>query len=286
MAFKPMLAAEADLSKLRFPLVASPKLDGIRCSVLDGKALTRSLKDLPNRHARGLLSDPMLDGLDGELIVGDPTAHDAYRTSASGLMSRDGTPEFTYYVFDLHDEPAPWQERFERLQRRYMPEFVKVLPHMTVSSLDELLAYEVAMLAQGYEGLILRDPSGAYKFGRSTVREGLLLKLKRFSDAEAIVIDTIEELHNANEARTNALGRTERSSHRENKTGTGRMGALVVRDVETDVVFNIGTGFNAEDREQSNWVGKMVKYKSFKIGVKDKPRHPVFLGVRDARDMS
>jgi len=34
--FKPMLAKEAELDKLRFPLLASPKLDGVRAVVRDG----------------------------------------------------------------------------------------------------------------------------------------------------------------------------------------------------------------------------------------------------------
>ena len=48
--FKPMLAATvADRSKLRFPYLASPKLDGIRCLVLNGEVLSRSFKPIRNR---------------------------------------------------------------------------------------------------------------------------------------------------------------------------------------------------------------------------------------------
>jgi DNA ligase-1 len=50
--------------------------------------------------------------------------------------------------------------------------------------------------------------------------------------------------------------------------------------VNTGVEFNIGTGFTAEDRAKKDWVGLIVKYKFFPIGVKDKPRHPVYLGLR------
>ena len=33
MTFRPTLAVAADFSKIRYPVYASPKLDGIRCSI-------------------------------------------------------------------------------------------------------------------------------------------------------------------------------------------------------------------------------------------------------------
>ena len=40
------------------------------------------------------------DGLDGEIIVGPATAEDVYRVTNSAVMSRDGEPDFTYWLFD------------------------------------------------------------------------------------------------------------------------------------------------------------------------------------------
>ena len=37
-------------------------------------------------------------------------------------------------------------------------------------------------LKEGYEGLILRSPEGKYKFGRTTIKEGNLFKVKPFRD--------------------------------------------------------------------------------------------------------
>ena len=56
------------------------------------------------------------------------------------------------------------------------------------------------------------------------------------------------------------------------------------------VEFNIGTGLTAQDRQaiwdnQQNFVGKLAKYKFFPVGIKDKPRHPVFLGWRSNIDI-
>src|SRR6201984_1758025 len=100
-AFKPMLAGKLDPAKLQFPVIIQPKLDGIRATVVGGKLLTRTLKEVPNRHIFNLLSKSEYEGLDGELIVGSPVADDCYRTTVSGVMSSDGEPDFTYNVFDL-----------------------------------------------------------------------------------------------------------------------------------------------------------------------------------------
>ena len=288
-AFKPMLASPADLSKLELPMFASPKLDGIRCSIVQGRALTRTLKWVPNKIVFDYLSNPEFTGLDGELIVGEPTDKDVYRNTVSGVMSRDGVPEFTYRVFDMFDIPSGWAGRFQEINSMFNSHSViRPVEHEFITHLDDLAAYEAKLLALGYEGVMLRKPNGHYKFGRSTAKEGLLLKVKQFQDSEAIVLDVIEEMFNGNEATTDNLGRTKRSSHKENKVGKGRMGALRVRDVKTGVEFELGTGFTDVERQEF-WLddrrGHFVKYKSFHVGVKDKPRHPVYLGLRDARDM-
>jgi DNA ligase-1 len=68
------------------------------------------------------------------------------------------------------------------------------------------------------------------------------------------------------------------------------LGALVVRDLKTGVVFNIGTGFTAADRlemwkNRANLLDKIVTYEYLPIGVKDKPRHPCFKGFRIEADL-
>lgn len=287
--FKPTLACDANVDLLKFPLYASPKLDGVRCSIVNGKALTRTLKAVPNRHIYEFLSNEVLSGLDGELVVGSPTADDAYRVTVSGVMSHGGEPEFTYHVFDDHRVQAGWLERFESLRASITDTGrICVLPHTLIQNHDDLMAYEAAQVDAGYEGVILRHPTAPYKYGRSTVKEGYLLKLKRFEDSEAEVIDIEEEMFNGNDATTNELGRTKRSTAKAGLVPKGRMGKLHVRDLKTGVEFHIGTGFNDTDKEQfwlNDYRGRVIKYKFFPVGMKDKPRHPVFLGFRDRRDM-
>lgn len=305
MSFKPMLASPADFKILQYPLFASPKLDGIRAVVLDGRLVSRKLLNIPNKHIFSMLSNPEFNGLDGELIVGDPTAHDVYRTTSSAVMSHGGTPDCTFHVFDWHDmcdrfasrldavrrQIGEWQhdEAVQNMARRLKGEgAIKIVTHEHVHINDEdaLLEYEAKQIALGYEGLILRSGMGLYKHGRSTAREQYMLKVKRFKDSEAEVIGVVEEMHNGNEAERDELGRTKRSKAKAGLTGKGTMGALAVRDITSGVEFEIGTGFTAADRARMDWVGKIVKYKFFPVGVKDKPRHPVYLGERHAADMS
>src|SRR5512139_310093 len=72
MPVKPMLAAAAptELAGLPYPLLASPKLDGVRATVQGGVVLSRSLKPLPNRFVQARYGRPEFEGLDGELSCG------------------------------------------------------------------------------------------------------------------------------------------------------------------------------------------------------------------------
>lgn len=295
MNYKPMLAVNAVFDKIKYPVFASPKLDGIRAAVVDGKLLSRTLKPIPNRHIYSQLSANWLDGLDGELIVGSPTSKTCYTDSVSNVMAHDKMPNYTYYVFDDHSNPtATYRFRRERLLDNFNGRInspqICLLEQNLISCEDDLLAYEATKVAEGYEGVIIRNPEAPYKYGRSTVREGYLLKVKRFEDSDAEILGFEEEMFNGNEAQTNELGRTKRSTAAQGLVGKQTLGAFRVRDCVSGVEFSIGTGLTAAERQQfwdrqDDFRGKILKYKFFAVGVKVAPRHPVFLGMRDARDM-
>lgn len=286
---KPMLsAALKDTDQIKFPSMLSPKLDGIRCLILAGIPVTRNFKHVPNRAIFNALKGLKLPPLDGELIVGPPTADDCYRATNSGVMSQDGEPDWTYWVFDWYDEKASFAERHgnvvNKLERLGHPRLLPV-PHLPAHSVAEVERFEAECLKAGYEGIMGRDPLGYYKSGRSTMREGGLWKLKRFFDGEAKIIGFEERMHNDNELTKDELGRAKRSSHKANRHGRGDLGALKVRDCATGVEFDIGTGFSDDERSRiwsnrEEWLGVTVKYKSQPVGVKDKPRFPVYLGLR------
>jgi DNA ligase-1 len=285
---KPMLSATLDnIDAVKFPALLSPKLDGIRCLIIDGVPHSRNLKYIPNRHIFDTLVDLQLPPLDGELIVGNPKAADCYRTTNSGVMRRDGEPDWAYYVFDIV-EGGVFADRLRRAKAAVQAvghKRLRIVPHIATHDTEKLLSFESQMLIAGYEGIMGRSLTGPYKHGRATMKEGHLWKLKRFVDSEYRVIGIVEQMHNANEATRDALGRTKRTSHKAGKVGKQTMGALKAVDIHSGVQFEVGTGFTDEDRLTiwETWPeahDTIRKYKSLPIGVKEKPRFPVDLGPR------
>lgn len=297
--FKPMLAGKAPaLEDLRYPVLASPKLDGIRAIVRDGRVLTRNLLEIPCPTVQELFGDPLFNGFDGELIVGPPGAPDAYRRTASIVMSQDYadtrlTP-IVFHVFDDWSHDGVFDERLTSVRSRIRKSsrIMSAVPHSLLANKHMVQIMEELWLADGYEGLMLRDPKGEYKFGRSTTKQGGLLKLKRFEDMEAEIIGFKELQHNGNTERTGGLA-NRRSTKQQGKQGGRVLGAFQVRGLSgayQGVEFDVGTGLSDADRvefweAQGGLLGKILKCKYFPLGSKDKPRFPVFKGFRHKADM-
>lgn len=288
---KPMLAGKCEqMSSLTFPLLATPKLDGIRCLKVGGQALTRSFNPISNRFTREWIEAHLPDGVDGELLVNNAT----FNETAGHIGRHDGKPDFRFHVFDFVNDAleVPYACRMQELAR--LPEFErvqKVLP-LEMRSFDELVAYEECCVTEGYEGVMIRTPSSPYKCGRSTEREGFLLKIKRFEDAEAVVLDTYEGLTNNNPAEKDAFGRTKRSSAKENKVGRGELGGFTVRHMATGVEFRLGYNHivGGVDRvtlwqQRESLIGRMVKFMHQPSGAKEAPRFPKFCGFREDWDL-
>jgi DNA ligase-1 len=295
---KVMLAIKAkEFEALNYPLLASPKIDGIRATNKHGTLLSRTMTAIPNSLTQKIFSDPTYHGFDGELVVGAPNHPNCMQNTMSGVMSRDGEPDVWWYIFDRWDIDKPYMHR-----ARAAKESITVgknprvlwLPQTLIRTVQELYSYENARIEEGYEGVILRSPDGIYKQNRSTLKEGLMMKVKRFLDSEAEIIGAYELMHNNNEATIDARGYTKRSTHAENKEASGILGGFNVRDIHSGSEFDVGTGFTHEQRKNlwEAWqknpayiTSKLLKYKYFPVGVVDKPRHPIFLGFRDQRDM-
>lgn len=296
MAFKPNKAATCkDITAIRFPVICTPKLDGFRCTIQGGIALSNSLKALPSKLVQSRFACDAYEDLDGELIYGDPTAADVFKKTSSAVMSIEwpehlDRDELRLYVFDKFSD-LPYNARLAQLAVFIKDQYIVPLQAHRLADMDQLNDYEQYHTSMGYEGVMGRDPHGHYKQGRSTMLEGGLWKLKRFLDAEAEVIGFTELMHNANEATTNELGATARCHKQEGKVGRRTLGALIVKDIKTGVEFNVGTGFTEQER-QTIWDNteyfwkKIITYKYFPIGVDKKPRHPVFKAFRAKLDMS
>lgn len=290
--FKPMLAGKADLDNIKFPVMASPKLDGVRVIVYDGVVYSRNFKRIPNDHVQALFGRKECHGFDGELIVGDVTSDTVFQATTSGVMTGAGRPDVMFHVFDDISVDDSFENRYHQLDARIRKECrgikVVLVPHRLINNIKTLMDFEEKCVAQGFEGIMIRDPNGKYKHGRSTTKEGGLLKIKRFEDDEAVVIGCEELMTNLNEQELDNLGHKVRSSKKEGLVPAGKLGALIVKH-KTFGEFKIGSGFTEDARiklwrERDELKGRLAKFKYQPSGVKDKPRFPVFLGFRNKID--
>jgi DNA ligase-1 len=295
--FKPMLSATlADPETLEYPVYVSPKLDGLRCLIRGGEAVSRNLKPFRNLHVQKMLKG-LPDGLDGELIVGSPAEGHVLNRTQSGIMSVDGAPEFAFWVFDNFLTPGTWLERYVSNRTYLYPRSgtphpaIREVDHHLVNSSSELLTFETEFLEAGYEGLMVRGIEGPYKHGRSTLSEGYLAKWKRFTDGEAFVTHIFEGVHNENQLTRSATGAAQRSHHQENKTPAGCVGTIVATACDTGVVMQISPGRMTHDMRRHYWlqqdqlIGKVIKYKAFEYGRKDSARFATFQDFRHPEDM-
>lgn len=309
--WRPLLAAtletEEDFATIEYPVLASYKVDGMRITCLRDGPRTRSNKEIPNKYVRELMSHHGLCFLDGEVVVGSPTAPHVFHTTQSALMSFDGKPVFSYYVFDSVDimgVPCPFQVRLDdakNIVEKYMRNrtanggvYVEVLEHRLIANREELDAFEEEALLLGYEGIMVRKQYGKYKFNRSTLKEGILLKVKRFMDAEAMIIGWEPLEVNGNEAFIDERGYQRRSSEKAgmtlDHTRAGKLKAVGVNGKWKGVEFKIGSGLDDDTRRaiaQSFHLfdQKIFTYKYQDVGSKDKPRAPIYKGIRIAADM-
>jgi DNA ligase-1 len=292
---KPMLASAFDPDKAQYPYLATPKIDGIRFLIVDGQAVSRSFKPIRNRYIQEALQC-LPEGIDGEITCGD-----SFQSSTSGVMSYDGEPDFHVWIFDYvecgPDVILPYNERMRQLEELdALGEFEEldrerytILYPDPVEDLERVQELMENYTAAGYEGVMLRDPKGTYKFGRSSVKEGIILKVKEFIDDEGVIVGFKEKMSNQNEAVRNQWGYIERKGGRGGFIPANTLGAFILD--YNGQQLQCGSGLNDEQRKdiwenQDAYVGKLVKFKYMSHGVKDLPRHPIFLGFRDPDDMN
>jgi DNA ligase-1 len=265
---------------------------------VDGEARSRSMKLIPNESVRQAL-EGLPDGIDGELMV-----QGNFSDCSSAFMSKKKVvTDFMFFTFDwIRPDDEDWLNRafdsrlslLTQWSETYGHNNLSVVEHVVITNAADLGAYEAVCLSQGFEGVMVRDPKGAYKHGRSTTREGGLLKIKQFADEEMTVTGFVEREHNDNEAEEDAFGRTKRSTSKEGKRPAGDMGVMVGTTVDGAIV-ELGTGFTAEERVvmwnmRAQLIGKLVKFKHLPAPggrpAGTRPRHPVYLGFRDTADLS
>ena len=284
---------DKDAKLLNYPVVGSPKLDGIRALVIDSQVLSSTLKPIGNKHIQMCLGKKIYNGLEGELIVGDPCDPDSFNNTTGAVRRSSGEPDFKFYVFDNFNEPSlSYKDRFLNDSIKYA-----ILPHIMVveqtkiDTFHELLLFEEMVVNKGYEGAMIRSFDGVYKEGRTTLREQNIFKRKPVSDAEAKIMGFNEQMTNNNEQTLNELGKHVRSSHKENKTPAGTLGSLILKCDLWDEPFSCGSGMTDEFKQeiwdnQDNYKELIVVFKYQAYGSRDKPRQPIFKGFRDKDDIT
>ncbi len=231
----------------------SEKLDGVR-GYWDGRALWSKngvLLHPPEDFVSGLPDFP----LEGELWGG----RGSFGRMAGWVRRSNphqGWQALKFGIFDAPEVPGDFSVRIAAARKWFAEnpsEYAFVISQMPVEDVAHLERELDRVLALGAEGLIVRRSDALYEPGRS----GSILKVKRFEDAEAVVVGHLT-----------GSGRNKR-----------RLGSLLVRTPE-GLEFKIGSGFSDAQRESPPPPGAVISYRH--IGYHDSgiPRFPVYLRIR------
>jgi DNA ligase-1 len=231
----------------------SEKLDGVRALWTGEFLLSRQGNRFfaPDWFTSGL---PSIQ-LDGELWID----RKRFQSTVSVVRRQDAGQawrDVKYVVFDAPDADRQFEER-RRVIRDAVREdrcpHVRVLYQVRCDGDDHLRNELTRIESLGGEGLMLRQPGSKYEAGRSHT----LLKVKRFHDAEARVVEHLP-----------GAGR-----HK------GRLGALLV-ELSGGTRFSVGTGFTDAQREKPPAIGSIITFRFQELTDGGVPRFPSFVRVR------
>lgn len=285
---------------LRYPLIGMAKYDGIRAATPNGNPQSNSGKPFPNRNVMNLLRE--FPDHDGELIVGNPTDPAVCQSTQSVVMSDDADiSNLRFFVFDhLGDTSKPFLERVIKLDYFGWHGFIIPAPWRWINNLSDLLSYIALCDELGYEGVILRDPKGQYKHGRTTLgcdRQGRpksnewgMLRIKPREDMEAVIVGWDYLYINTNEALPSELGYAKRSSAKDGKVRVDTVGSLRLKSKSFPDEYGLGI---ADPRDQAmlwalrdSLTGQIAKHTYQPYGSLRAPRQPQnFKGLRSRIDM-
>ena len=235
----------------------SEKLDGVRAR-WDGAALhSRRGNRLhaPPWFVKGFPAEP----LDGELWLGRGAFEKLSGTVRRAVPDDDAWRDVRFMVFDLPAHPADFDGRLRRLRAlfaRVASPHIALIEQFRVADHAELMAALDRVVALGGEGLMLHDGRARYRAGRTND----LLKVKRYEDAEAVVVAHLP-------------GRGKYA---------GLLGSLLV-ETPDGRRFRLGSGFSDEQRRRPPPVGATVTYKHYGVTGNGIPRFASFLRVRPER---
>jgi len=280
-------------------LLASYKIDGIRCIFKDGEMLSRALKQFPNNQLWTRFMDLAIFAKNRNILMdGELYSPSISFNELSGIIRQLDCPlpeDLTFNCFDIVEDNLFEMQFHNRIMLLdslgFNSKYFKTISQWSVFSPKEVEDLFENALANGFEGLILRDPNGYYKFGRGTVKEGLIYKLKPFVTFDAKIIGILQgTIVDPNAEKTiNELGYSRTSKLKEDRLPSGRASDFVVLYEGKELKVSIAmTNEEKEEiwKNKEKYIGKMIEYKGMKIGMKEDglPRHPVFLRFRQDKD--
>jgi DNA ligase-1 len=233
----------------------SEKYDGVR-AIWNGTQLVSRGGNI--YHApKWFIKNLPKQKLDGELWI----ARQKFELVVSTV--RDKSPDdkawrqIKFMVFDMPELPTSFDDRLKQMKitiKNINTPWVQMVKQWKVANHPTLMKELEAITKAGAEGLMLHKGSSLYK-GK---RNGDLLKVKPYQDAEAIVIKHIKGKGKYSEV----------------------LGAMVV-ETPSGVQFKIGSGFSDNERQNPPAIGKTITYQyrgKTKNGI---PRFATFLRVRE-----
>ena len=231
----------------------SEKLDGVRAYWNGQRFLSRqgNTYHAPSWFIKNLPATP----LDGELWVG----RQQFQKTVSIVRRQDQSDlwkDVRFLVFDAPAESGGFEKRMDVLRSLLAgtpDKHVRMVEQSRCQGISHLQKELARILALGGEGIMARQPGSVYESGRSAT----LLKVKKFHDAEAVVIG-----HDAG-----------RGKHK------GRLGALRVQ-LADGTEFSVGTGMSDTEREYPPPPGTMITFRYQELSDRGVPRFPSFLRVR------
>lgn len=205
------------------------------------------------------------------------------------------------HIFDciILDRPdlVGFEERMIELNNRvYTSQFLKENNYWSFSapyslnSKEELEKFYQNTLEEGYEGVVIVHKEHQYKFGRNSLNQGTLMKMKEDSlEYDGVIIDVLEGtvVKDGVEKTVDKLGYSETSKKKDDREQSGLAKGFLV-EFEDKGTFIVGlNGFDNEAKKEllinkDSYIGEHFKYTGMKP-VLDFPRHAFFKCWRDAK---
>lgn len=189
-----------------FPCMAQPKINGVRCTIklVDNKPLLKSKEGLEYKVAHindfltinnDIFSYEGIDlVLDGELYIHGELLQDIGSAIDKPNLN---TPRVVFKIFDLAIEDKTNLERWNIIKDHIKPKLdihincpIELVKTTRLNKDEDAQAFTDICIAQGYEGIILRDFKALYGFGKRPVT---MTKLKRTISREFKIVDIIPQ---------------------------------------------------------------------------------------------